>query len=126
MKNNTNLKSALVGFSLLALAAGAVYAAGAGGGADDAFADVYDLLVSWTTGTLGKIIAVGALLVGIGFGLVRQSVVAAVIGIAMSLVLSYGPDVIDGIFGATATADAVAGATAISNGLAVTVSALPL
>ena len=55
-------------------------------------------------------------MVGICFGLVRQSVVAAVIGISMAVVLSYGPTVIGNIF--TATADAsVQQIAGLANGL---------
>ena len=59
-----------------------------------------------------------ALIVGIGFGLVRQSVIAAVVGIAMALVLNFGPTVISGII--TATADGAAAETVmlLGNGLA--------
>ena len=54
-------------------------AAMAGTGGSE-FSDVATLLEEWSQGVLGKILALGALIVGIAFGLVRQSVVAAVIG----------------------------------------------
>ena len=100
--NKTNVKSfgkeALVVLLLTGICVAAVHA----GQDNREFTAVYTLLQNWATGTLGKIIALGALIVGIGFGLVRQSVIAAVIGIAMAMVLSYGPDVIDKIFTASA------------------------
>ena len=66
------------------------------------FDDIWTLIQGWSQGVLGRIIALGALIVGIAFGLVRQSVVAAVIGISMAIVLQYGPDVIEGIVTSTA------------------------
>ena len=94
-------------------AAASVAMAGTGG---TEFNELKDLLEGWSEGILGRILAVGALLVGICFGLVRQSVVAAVIGISMAVVLSYGPTVIGNIF--TATADAsVQQIAGLANGL---------
>ncbi|TAL51415.1 MAG: pili assembly chaperone [Methylovulum sp.] len=65
--------------------------------ATSAFDDVYDLLVGWSTGALGKSISLGMFIVGIGVGLVNQSVIAAVAG---ALVLQYAPTVISGIMSA--------------------------
>ena len=78
----------------------ALVVAGDGGTEFDA---VYDMLEGWATGTLGKIIALSALIVGIGFGLVRQSVIAAVIG---------------GILTATGEGADLAGVALLANGLA--------
>lgn len=47
----------------------------------------------------------------------RQSVVAAVIGISMAIVLQYGPDVIEGIVTATATDATPAQVVTMDNGL---------
>lgn len=92
--------------SLAKFAAPAVFAvaatsamAGTGG---SEFSELNDLFEGWSEGILGRILAVGALIIGISFGLVRQSVVAAVIGISMAIVLQYGPDVIEGIITASA------------------------
>lgn len=74
------------------------------------------MIEGWATGTLGKIIALAALIVGIGFGLVRQSVIAAVIGISMALVLNFGPSVISNILTATGEVD-MAGVAMLGNGL---------
>ncbi|MCX8017098.1 MAG: hypothetical protein N2690_04235 [Rhodocyclaceae bacterium] len=81
-----------------ALMMGAVAAhAGTGG---TAFQTVYDEVSGWTNGTLGKTIAVAALLVGIGIGVIKQSLIAAVVGVSMGLVAGYGPTVIDGVVSA--------------------------
>ena len=88
--NNSSLKKNLI-FGALLAASAALVIAGDGG---QEFEAVYEMIEGWATGTLGKIIALAALIVGIGFGLVRQSVIAAVIGISMALVLNFGPSVI--------------------------------
>ncbi len=67
---------------------------------DTDFAAVVTLLTNWSQGTLGRTLALGMFVVGIAAGIVRQSVMAAVAGVAGALVLNYGPGVIDGIFGA--------------------------
>lgn len=68
--------------------------AGAGGGE---FTQVYDQLTGWSNGILGKVLGVSALLVGLGVGVIKQSVIAAVVGIAMALTAGFGPGVIDGV-----------------------------
>ena len=107
--NNSSLKKNLI-FGALLAASAALVIAGDGG---KEFEAVYEMIEGWATGTLGKIIA---LIVGIGFGLVRQSVIAAVIGIAMALVLNFGPSVISNILTATGEVD-MAGVAMLANGL---------
>ena len=85
------------------------------GGAE--FSDLKDLFEGWSTGILGRILAVGALLIGIAFGLVRQSVIAAVVGIAVAVVLSYGPTVISNIVTATAAGASAAQVASLGNGM---------
>ena len=68
--------------------------AGAGG---TEFTQVHDQVAGWANGTLGKTMGVAALLVGLGIGVIKQSVMAAVVGVAMALVAGFGPDVIDGV-----------------------------
>jgi len=67
---------------------------------DTDFTAVVTLLTNWSQGTLGRTLALGMFVVGIAAGIIRQSVMAAVAGVAGALVLNYGPGVIDGIFGA--------------------------
>lgn len=110
--NNSSLKKNLIFGALLAASATLVIA-GDGG---QEFEAVYEMIEGWATGTLGKIIALAALIVGIGFGLVRQSVIAAVIGISMALVLNFGPSVISNILTATGEVD-MAGVAMLVNGL---------
>ncbi len=82
----------------MVLAAGA--AAFATTSTDTDFASVVTLLTNWSQGTLGRTLSLGMFVVGIAAGVVKQSVMAAVAGIAGALVLNYGPTVIDSIFGA--------------------------
>lgn len=98
--------------------AAAVYAGVDGnnpGGSE--FEEIWTLIQGWSQGVLGRIIALGALIVGIAFGLVRQSVVAAVIGISMAIVLQYGPDVIEGIVTSTAVGADLAQVALLDNGM---------
>ena len=99
MQIKTIKKLAVAG--LLLGGAAAVYAGGAATGGSE-FSEIWDLIEGWSQGFLGRILALGALIVGIAFGLVRQSVIAAVVGIAMAIVLQYGPTVIEGIVTSTA------------------------
>ena len=92
-------------------------AAMASNATDTTFKSVQDLLTNWSQGSLGKVLAIGALVVGIGFGLVRQSVIAAVVGLSMAVVLSYGPDIINGIFVATASDATASAVSMLANGL---------
>lgn len=99
MQINTLTKFALGGLLLGGVAA--AYAGGATTGGSE-FSEIWDLIEGWSQGFLGRILALGALVVGIAFGLVRQSVIAAVVGISMAIVLQYGPSVIEGIVTSTA------------------------
>lgn len=62
--------------------------AGAGG---TEFTQVYDQLTGWANGTLGKVLGIAALLVGLGVGVIKQPVIAAVVGTFMALTAGFGP-----------------------------------
>ena len=68
--------------------------AGTGG---SEFNAIYSTITGWMQGTLGKLITIALLITGIGFGVVKQSVIAAVPAIAAGLILNAAPGVIDGI-----------------------------
>ncbi len=91
-KTARNLKMAM----LLALVASVPMQAMAGAGGGE-FTEVYDQLTGWSNGILGKVLGVAALLVGLGVGVIKQSVMAAVVGIAVALTAGFGPGVIDGV-----------------------------
>lgn len=69
------------------------------------FSEVYDKITGWAQGTLGKILALTCIVVGTAFTISRGTLIYAVIGIAMCLVLYNAPTVIDGILSATVNAD---------------------
>jgi conjugal transfer pilus assembly protein TraA len=86
-------KSALPLIAMAMLSTAAV--AGTGGVEFDA---MYDMIRGWTEGTLGKLLAVAAFLIGMGMGIVKQSIIAIVLGIGFALALAYAPGIIDAVF----------------------------
>jgi len=68
--------------------------AGSGG---TEFQSVYQCLMDWTQGSLGKAIALGFFLVGLGAGLMRQSLISIVIGVAAALSVNYLPGIMDAL-----------------------------
>ncbi len=69
----------------------------AGTGGSTSFGNLMTKIVGWLQGDLGIIIAVVALAVGLAIGIVRQSMMAVVVGIGIAIALYYGPTVIEGI-----------------------------
>ncbi|MFP7011670.1 TraA family conjugative transfer protein [Xanthomonas hortorum pv. gardneri] len=66
------------------------------GGAE--FQDLYDLVLGWTEGVLGKTISVSAFLIGMIMGVAKQSIWAFAIGILFAAAFAFGPGIIDGVF----------------------------
>lgn len=93
MRLNNLAKAALPTTALLALSASAV--AGTGGTEFDA---MFAMIKGWTEGTLGKLLAVSAFLIGMGMGIVKQSIMAIVLGIGFALALAYAPGIIEAVF----------------------------
>jgi conjugal transfer pilus assembly protein TraA len=77
----------LIGITLLAPEAAL---AGTGG---TEFQSTYDMLISWMTGLLGRIIAIA--------WVARQSIMSFAIGIAAGLGIFMAPDIIDAVVSAT-------------------------
>lgn len=75
----------------------AVYAATAGANSSD-FDTIVTLFTEWLEGSLGKVIALGSLAVGLAVGIAQQSIMAVTVGIAMALAVSFGPGVLNGMF----------------------------
>lgn len=83
---------------LAAMAVGGSALAAANGSSETTFSAITNTVNDWATGSLGKLLAIAAFLIGMGVGLVRQSAIAVVVGLAFAIILAYGPGVISGIF----------------------------
>jgi type IV secretory pathway VirB2 component (pilin) len=60
-------------------------------------------ILSWVEGPLGTLLAVACLTVGLGMGIMQQSIASVIVGIGMAAVVAYGPDILQGISGAAAS-----------------------
>ena len=120
--DNKILGRVVLGSAIL-LAAGSVFAGTAGNGGiagattSSEFDDLWNMLVGWSSGSLGKIISLAAVIIGIAAGLLRQSVAAAVIGIGMAVVFQWGPGIIDSIVTSTASYASAAQVLQVQNGM---------
>jgi conjugal transfer pilus assembly protein TraA len=59
------------------------------------FTDLYTTLQGWSQGYLGKTIALGAFIVGMGMGIAHQSIMAIALGIGAAMAVQYAPTIID-------------------------------
>ena len=80
---------------LLSLRAAAAYA-----GNDITFDELNDLVSNWTKGSLGKALALMALILGIGTAAAKQSFGALFGGVGVAAAASIGPGVIDQVISA--------------------------
>ena len=71
------------------------------GTADTEFQPLYQKFIDWIGGFLGKTLAMAALIGGLFVGIVKQSPLPAVAGVAAAIFAAYGPLVIQGLIGAT-------------------------
>ena len=83
--------------ALVGLVVGASAVAGTGGTEFDA---ALTAIRDWFEGSLGKMISITTLGVGLAVGIMRQSIMAVVVGIAMALAFAYGPGILDGLVAA--------------------------
>lgn len=65
------------------------------------FDSVYATLKDWTEGSLGRVLAIAMVLIGITMGVARQSIMAFAVGIAAGLGLYTAPTVIEVVVSAT-------------------------
>lgn len=87
--------------ALLSLVSGLFATPALAGTTGTEFGGLYNLMVGWTNGFLGRSIAIIAFLFGAGIGVARQSIVPAILGIVFAIVFSVGPGVITGMLSAT-------------------------
>lgn len=73
------------------------------------FDGIWNRIVAWTEGSLGRVVAGAFVLVGIIAGVAKQSLMAFAIGISAALGLVYAPSIIKSVFSGDVqgTADAV-------------------
>ncbi len=89
------LLAALVTFTALLMLVTAASFAGTGGSTE--FGSIYTMLTGWLQGTLGRIMAVTFVAVGLVGGVMRGSIMGFVVGIAAGLGVYTAPTVIDAI-----------------------------
>ncbi|QRD62629.1 hypothetical protein H8Z72_22855 (plasmid) [Xanthomonas citri pv. citri] len=88
----------LLMLALLAIAGTALASSGNAANGGSEFQDLYNLVLGWTEGVLGKTIAVAAFLIGMVMGVAKQSIWAFAIGILFAASMAFGPSIIEGIF----------------------------
>lgn len=91
MKHARFLKLAVVA-TVATIATAAAFA-----GADTTFGTTVTKVKDWMEGSLGKLFALGSLAVGLGVGIVKQSVMAVVVGAGMGLAASTAPGVLNSL-----------------------------
>lgn len=64
------------------------------------FDPIWDKLEGWVQGTLGRVIALIMIVVGITFGVRQQNIMAFVMGPAAGIGLYYSPTIITSLMGA--------------------------
>jgi conjugal transfer pilus assembly protein TraA len=89
------LLAALVALTTLLMLVTADSFAGTGGSTE--FGSIYTMLTGWLQGTLGRIMAVTFVAVGLVGGVMRGSIMGFVVGIAAGLGVYTAPTVIDAI-----------------------------
>jgi len=95
-KNKRVYRDTAIAAGIVLGLAGAVAVAGT----DSTFATATTWLNDKLTGSLGKTFALGSLAVGLGIGIVKQSVMAVAVGVGMAITASIAPGILGGIFSA--------------------------
>jgi conjugal transfer pilus assembly protein TraA len=65
------------------------------------FQGIYDMIVAWANGYLGRTLAILAFVIGLGLGVARSTPIPAIAGLVFALFVAFGPGIIDGIVTAT-------------------------
>ncbi len=61
------------------------------------FKNIYTKVKDWSTGYLGRLLALCTFIIGLGASIMRQTLFPALTGIGVALVVSLGPALIEGI-----------------------------
>ncbi len=89
----------VIGLAIAAVGASALASTSGGGtGGQSEFGTLFNTIFGWTTGFLGKALALFAFVVGAGMGIARGTLMPAVVGIVFALFLSLGPNIIVSMF----------------------------
>ena len=89
--------SKIASFATLAAPALVVTGAAVAGGGGAEFDVAVAQMVDWLEGGLGQLLSLAALAVGLGIGIVQQSIMAVVVRIGMAIAGFYGPGILTGI-----------------------------
>lgn len=68
-----------------------------GGTTGTEFQGIYTKVKDWSTGYLGRLLALCTFIIGLGASIMRQTLFPALTGIGVALVVSLGPALIEGI-----------------------------
>lgn len=98
MKFKTFIKRSITALPAAAAAFGLMAPEAFASSTNNDFSDLWDMLEGWSSGSLGKSISLMFLLVGLGIGVVRGSIIGAVACVAAAIALFLGPQIIDTIF----------------------------
>jgi conjugal transfer pilus assembly protein TraA len=94
--NRTSMKK-IASFGALVAPVAVVTGAAVAGGGGAEFDVAVAQMVDWLEGGLGQLLSLAALAVGLGIGIVQQSIMAVVVGIGMAIAVFYGPGILTGI-----------------------------
>jgi conjugal transfer pilus assembly protein TraA len=95
---NTYLKNpANVMFAALLMVCASFAIAGTTG---TEFQNFYNLVLGWAEGYLGRGLAIASLIIGVGIGMVRGTIMPAMVGVGIALIFAVGPSVVNGIVSA--------------------------
>lgn len=88
-------------------------------GGEEEFGDIYTQITEWSQGTLGKLLVLICVVVVTAYTISRGTLIYAVIGIAICLVLYNAPTIIDNLMDVALPAEQAISTAAvqISNGL---------
>lgn len=103
---------------LIALMAGLFFTNVHAGSQGQEFSSVYDMITGWAQGTLGRIICIAIVLVGISAAIKNGTLMPIVIGIGAAVTLYNAPSIVEGILSATVDTNvAVDALHNVTNGL---------
>ena len=97
MKSNIK-QFAVFAFILAAIFSFNIAFAGSGNG-NTTFSLPESMITAWLTGSMGRLFAIGALAIGLGVGIVKQSIMSVAVGVGIALAASMGPSVLQTILG---------------------------